>query len=401
MTLELNQVAPQVKAMGRSLAYHRSLRDNALKDAQALLLEFSTQRSALDDHIQQAEQVQQKQRFNWVGAAPTAEPLAQAFPLPACPERVTVIASDGSQIYPDQHAITLYYLINVGSIVYRHGSNQKPQPYNPKPALYYEPDDLLDEQGRLISAGTVSVKRDLAELAALTTLAPAYAQADEWVVALLDGQLTLRVIDLPYLRQQQCQDEYVEMLNLLRESTATLGAYIDRPRSAFILSLLHLASLPTDAITEESLRRNPFKQLTDIDLFNFLGPGERSAVFAVKAKGLEKYQQAGHAIHFFYLNVSGGATPMPARVEIPAWVAANPHALDTLHATLVRQARITGSYPYALARADELAVISGEEREAVEMMLAIEMRRQGQLPQISLKQHNKNAFRATKEGFKL
>ncbi len=403
MTLELNQVAAQVKTMGRSLAEQSTVRDEAVQAARMLLQQFSTAYTDLDDRITLAEKVQQKLRFDWVGAAPTTEALAQAYPLPACPERVTVIASDGSQILPDRHAISLYYLINVGSIIYRHGSNRKPETYNPKPLLYYNPDDILDERGNIISAGEIGVQRDLAELEILTHLAPAYTGQDsEAVITLLDGPLTLRVIDLPFDRQDQCRAEYIKMLNNLRQARAIIAGYIDRPRSTFVLALMQLASLEPAGISEETLRQNPFRNLTDLDLFDFLGPGERSAVFTIKGKNYEKYGQAGQGIHFFYLNVSQTENaPHLARVETPAWIVADKQALDTLQAAIVRQARLTGGYPYVLARADELAVISGEEREAVEMMLAIEMRRRGLPPAISLKQHNKNAFRSGRESFRL
>jgi hypothetical protein len=402
MTLELNQVAPQVKAMGRSLAEQSPARNEAVQKARALLQQFSTEYTALNDRIELAESVQQKLRFDWVGAAPTTEALGETYPLPPCPARVTVIASDGSQILPNRHTITLYYLINIGSIVYRHGSNRKPETYNPKPLLCYALEDLFDDQGRLISPGEVNVKRDLAELRVLTELAPAYTRAGtEPVITLIDGQLTLRVIDLPFDQQKKCQDEYIEMLNSLRETKALVAGYVDRPRSTFALTLMHLASLEPEAITEESLRQSPFRHLTDLELFDFLGPGERSAIFVIKGKNYEIYGQAGHAVHFFYLNVSRNEdTPQLARVEIPAWIAADLQAIDTLHAAIVRQARITGSYPYVLSRAHELAVISAEEREAVEMMLAIEMRRQGLIPTLSPKQFNKTLL-ANKEGFKL
>ncbi len=403
MTLELNQVAAQLKTIGTSLAQQNSARSEATKEARALLQKFSTRYTALNDRLKQAEKVQKTLRFGWVGAAPTNEALAQAYPLPPCPERITVIASDGSQILPDSHAITLYYLINVGSIVYRHGSNQKPEPHNPKPILCYNQADLLDEFSNLISPGEIGAKRDLAEVEILTRLAPAYTRANtEPVVTLIDGQLTLRVIDLPFNRQKQYQAEYIEMLTNLQETQAIVAAYVDRPRSTFVLSLMHLASLKPEAITEETLRQNPFRTLTDLDLFNdLLKPGQRSAIFMTKTKAIEKYSQAGHPLYFFYLNVSQSAAPHLARIEIPGWVATNPHLLNDLHAVLVRQARLTGGYPYVLARADELAVISNEEREAVELMLAIEMRRHNLIPEMSLKQRNKNAFRAGKESFKL
>jgi hypothetical protein len=305
---------------------------------------------------------------------------------------------------PSRHAITLYYLINVGSIVYRHGSGEKPQTFNPTPQLCYTTEDILDAQGRLISPGEVNVKRDLAERGVLLDLAAqAYTQRpSEPVVTLMDGQLSLRVIDLPFNQQEERQREYIELLEKLYRAGAVVGGYVDRPRSTFVLALMHLASLPPAAINEDNLRQNPFLHLTDLDLFDFLGPGERSAVFAMKGKNYQIYERGGQGLHFFYLNVSlDPAGPQLARVEIPAWLAADAPALDVLHTAIVDQARITGGYPYVLARADELAVISGQEHEALEMMLAIEMRRQGLVPAISLKQSNKNAYRALRESFKL
>ncbi len=401
MTLDLNQVASQVRAMGHSLAEQTVLRSQIIEELHALLKAYSEQQDFLLERIDRAEKVQQQQRFDWVGAAPTAEALAESYPLPACPEQLTVIASDGSQILPDPHAITLYYLINVGSIVYRHGSNRRPDTYSPQPLLCYSTDELMDEQGRLISSGEVNVQRDLAEVQSLTELATAEKDSSYPVVALIDGQMTLRVIDLPFHQQEACQEEYLGMLNSLREANVSLAGYIDRPRSTFVLALMHLASLASEAVTESGLRHNRFRPLTDLDLFDFLGPGQRSAIFATRAKGLEKYGQSGHTPHFFYLNVSRNPLPKIARVEIPAWVAATPQAVDLLHAAIIRQTRLTGGYPYVLARADELAVISKEEREAVEMMLAVEMRRQGLTPALSLKQNNKNAFRAGRDTFKL
>ncbi|MEW5957147.1 MAG: DNA double-strand break repair nuclease NurA [Chloroflexota bacterium] len=397
MTLELNQVASQVRAMGQSLAQQRPDRDQTLRQARSLLQQFSTQFSELHERVQRAERVQQSQRFGWVGAAPDVEALAEAYALPACPERLTIIASDGSQILPDQHAIYPYYVINIGSITYRHGSHRKPDTYHPPPVLNYEP---FDELGRLISVPEVNVQRDLAELDILVDRVQQLGRPPEPIIALMDGQLSLRVIDLPYDQQQAWQDKYVKLLDALRRSQALLGAYIDRPRSTFVLALLHLASLEIAGITEESLHHSPFRYLTDLDLFDFLAPGERSAIFTVRAKGLDKYESAGHTVHFFYLNVGQSrARPYLARLEIPAWLAGDRPALDTLHAAVVRQARITGGYPYVLARADELAVISAEEREAVEMMLALELRRLGLNPEISSKQRQKNAFRFSKRRF--
>lgn len=387
MTLELNQVAPQVKAMGQSLEKQIKERQEAVQEALALLQEFSTEHDALHSRIVRAERAQKRQRFDWIGAMPTTEALAQAYALPSGPQTAMVIGSDGSQILPDRHDIASYYLINIGSIVYRHGSNQKPEVFK-QATLTFEPEDITDELDQLIAPGVVNVKRDLAELQILADLAPKYiGDASEPVICLIDGRLTLRVIDLPFAQQEEAQKTYIESLNKLRDTGAIVAGYIDRPRSTFVVNLLHLASLDPETINEETLSQKRFPHLTDTDIFNFLEPGERSAVFATRTKGTEKYEQAGHAIYFFYLNVSRNpANPNLVRVEIPVWLTHNPAMLNSLHALLMRQADMYGGYPYVLARAHELAVVAGAEREAFNMMLAVEMRQRGMNPTASLKQ---------------
>jgi hypothetical protein len=359
----------------------------AVQEARTLLQEFSTQHEALYSRIVKAERAQKRQRFDWIGATPTTEALAQAYPLPPSPQSALVMASDGSQILPDRHDIASYYLINIGSIVYRHGSNQKPEVFK-QATLAFEPEDITDELDQLISPGIVNVKRDLAELQILADLAPKYTNdALEPVICLIDGRLTLRVIDLPFAQQEDAQRNYIELLNKLRDSGAIVAGYIDRPRSTFVVNLLHLASLDPDAINEETLSQKQFLHLTDTDVFDFLESGQRSAIFATKTKGTEKYDQAGHAIYFFYLNVSRNLTaPNLVRVEIPVWLTHNPARLNSLHAMLMRQADLYGGYPYVLARAHELAIIPTQEREAFEMMLAVEMRQRGMDPTLSRKQ---------------
>jgi len=108
-----------------------------------------------------------------------------------------------------------------------------------------------------------------------------------------------------------------------------------------------------------------------------LGPGERSAVFAIQSKS-EKDYKGVLGLHFFYLNVGTKGHPWPVRVEIPKWVADNTEQLNLLHAVLVDQCRMMGSkpYPYLLHRAHEIAVVKHEEKYQVEQMLTQELRRQ-------------------------
>lgn len=399
MTLELTQIEPQVREMGQTLAGQSKAQADLLQQAKALLQTHATAFTDLEARVAQAEKVQEGVRFSWLGAAPANEALNVFHAPPPSPQKMTIIAADGSQIHPDRHGIALYYLVNVGAIIYRHGSGERPDTHT-EAQLYYRDEDLFSDQGLLVSAGIVNVKRDLAELAMPAKLAPAYQDADSPLITLIDGQLTLRIIDLPANEQETYQTRYIALLNQLQEAGALTAAYIDRPRGSSVLSLLHLASLEIAKITEDTLRSNPFRLLTDAMLFDDLPPGHRSAVFNQRAKANIAYSRAGHAIHFFYLNTGSTEAPNVVRVEIPGWIAKDAAKLNLLHAALLKQARITGGYPYVLARAHELAIIPTTEREALETMLAVSLRKNGVAVGKSLKQTNKDSL-GSREAFKV
>jgi hypothetical protein len=138
---------------------------------------------------------------------------------------------------------------------------------------------------------------------------------------------------------------------------------------------------------------HPLRGVLDRRLFwSLLGPGERSAIFAIRS-GSSRSFQGRLALHFFYLNVGRAGKTYLARVEIPAWVAQSPALVDLLHACLLGQARHLGNapYPYVLHRAHEIAVVSKDEHSQLESMIAAELRRQGMdVEDVSNKQGAKN-----------
>jgi len=108
-----------------------------------------------------------------------------------------------------------------------------------------------------------------------------------------------------------------------------------------------------------------------------LPPGHRSAVFVIQSSSEKKYTGT-LTLHFFYLNVGTEGHPWVVRVEIPKWVVDDQSKLDMLHGVLVEQCRMMGSkpYPYLLHRAHETAVVKMEEKQQIEQMLAMELRKQ-------------------------
>jgi hypothetical protein len=173
-----------------------------------------------------------------------------------------------------------------------------------------------------------------------------------------------------------------------------VAALVSRPRSEQVTRLLYLASIdgdPTRARPEE----NPLRHLPDRAVFESLPAGARSALFVSPGEiNLKHYDRSGHAVRFFYVNLAGeGHEPAVARVELPVWASEDEKRLALAHAAIVAQARITGDYPYALARADELAFVSGPEREALGSMVFQALLHAGARTSASPKQYYKSLTR--------
>jgi hypothetical protein len=144
------------------------------------------------------------------------------------------------------------------------------------------------------------------------------------------------------------------------------------------------------------------EHLPDRAVFESLPPGARSALFISPSSiNHDYYQPAGHVIHFFYLNLAEeGSDPAIARIELPAWVAEDADRLVLVHGTIFAQARITGDYPYALARADEMAFISGPERETFEEMITTALLRAGVRSALSPKAYYKTLTRRGRKKYR-
>ncbi len=364
MTLELSQLTQPVQSMGKAMAERQETYDDLLELARQWLTEFADAEAALQHPARKARV-----------AIPTVEPLDAAHRLPPIPDRFTVAAADGSQIQPDRHGTALYYLINIGSLVYRHSSGEAPEAKS-ESTLGYREEDLY-EDGVPVSGNLLDIRRDLGELKRLADVCQGEGSAP--TVALVDGSIVLWVLrDRPAGARSTKVGAYLEQLERIRRSGGVVGGFISRPGYNEVTQLLHLASLGGDT-KKASEQPNPLEHLPDRAVFATLSPGARSSLFiSPKEINQAAYARQGHEVYFFYLNVvEEGQRPIIARVEVPAWVANDEDKLNLFHGAIVAQARITGDYPYALARADELAYISSQERAALEDMVATALIRAG------------------------
>lgn len=322
-------------------------------------------------------------------ALPTDESLIQSHALPEIPAQASIIAVDGSQIHPNTHEAVNFYLVNLGSIQIELGSSNAPQ-------ISTGSKIHLAEFGAAspINEDMVSLERDTGERVVLANMA-ADAKVQP-VITLTDGILELwggrgRSSDdnQQYIKML---DQYIAALSQLEKTGAATAGYVDKPRADYVVRMLEVADAPQEELAKIRDFR-PYRGITDALLLrNLIGPNERSSIFEMQFQLKERYV-GSLALHFFYINVGTENSPWLARVEIPLWVAQNPTLLNALHAILIQQCRVMGntSFPYALHRAHEIAVVTREDREQVQQMLMKELRDQGLDPgHTSFKQSAKN-----------
>ena len=267
------------------------------------------------------------------------------------------------------------------------------------PEIFFEDADLYDEEGRMRSPEFMTAQRNRRELAALADLAESERTALGGdlavpIICLIDGPL------LPWLRPDPDRPEainqelafFAEQMARLRAAGAIPVGYVDRPSSAYVLRILELIGLPIEEITREALRQGPFIQLTDRQLFTDLAPNERTGLFEPNSDANDRYRvRPATASLSRTLNVArqpGRENAAIARIEVPGWIASDPAKLDLAQAAIYANCEPT-RYPYVLARAHELAVVGGAEKEGLEQMLFQAMLRSGLMPEISFKATNK------------
>lgn len=388
MSIDFQQIYSKINEIGNGARERRLRIENLRKHARNLL---NTNASDLDNLkliVDKARETDPNIRCG----LPVNEPLDSHMPASASAMDATLIAADGSQIYPDRNLAVQYCLLNTGSIVMQLNSG-KTTDVSTKSEL------LLQEEWETkygpATESMIALHRDFQERSTLEEVSKKYSQP---IVSFTDGPMELwEPKGFEELKAfKGLLKKHISVLSRLQNRGIVTAGYIDKPSENLVLRLLELVEAQKDK--PENLRAyHPLRGVTDRWLFGekskpLLKPGERSAVFSIQSKS-DKHYKGVLGLHFFYLNVGTDGHPWPVRVEIPKWVADDTEKLSLLHAVLVDQCRIMGSkpYPYLLHRAHEIAVVNYEEKNQVEQMLVQEMRRQDEeLDEGSNKQSAKN-----------
>ena len=436
MTLEYERLGPELEQMAIAAARLRAAQAERAGQLREVLARRAADWEAIDAGLARAQAAHGADPKYFRAARPLGrdEPLDTPIPAPPPPPRATLIATDGSQILPDRHAPFLYYLINIGAIIYNHGDRDAPGIVS-LPSIFYPTieDDLTDDSPGF-DKSEVTIARDRREIETLAALALSTQGSATRTLALLDQ----RLLYWPFVGEREKTEEAVfawtAAMTQIYETGALLAGYIDRPGKASVVTLLQTL-LDERLVNLRQLGRRPTAgELTDADLYaTLLGPGERSPVFVDVSPANARFAEEHPLIEvcFFYLNpgargqgAGGRATaaaaswepaqapqtgaapggeasaapavpyaldPVPwpldpgpslaaraiARVDIPRWVAEDPAAVAFVHGLIYDQCQLIGDYPYVLARADELAVVGRHDEMNLNLMIDGHMQRLG------------------------
>ena len=382
MPIDYQQIYTRIKEIGVGARERRKTLEEKRTKARDLLNAYASEFDLLRSKVDSAKAADANIRC----ALPLDESLASSYPPPDAVKAATLIAADGSQIVPDRHDALQYYVINVGAIAMQVGSGNTPEIFTDTEL------HMLDEfEDTFFSDSQVALQRDVAERKKLLEVAQKYKGT---IIALTEGQLELwGAVDSDNSRDfEKSLHDYLDALKEMERQKVITSGYVDKPGANWVVRLLEIATIPQDELNNLK-KYHPLAGVTDLWLFNqILGKHERSAVFALQAKSVEKYKDS-ISIHFFYLNVGDEKKPKIARVDVPLWVVRHKDALDNLHSALIDQSKIMSNapFPYLLHRAHEIAVVTHREKEQVDQMLALAIRNNGgEVGEISGKQSAKN-----------
>ena len=295
-----------------------------------------------------------------------------------------MVATDGSHLDVDRHVPVRSYLVNIGRVVLRYGSEPGAN-LDSIPTLRSREEELAlrDPSSALrevpVEGPLLGMKRTVMELEALAELAEALPQ-ELPVLALVDGSLVLFGLagrTYPdFVRAEILAGGLLPALERLRmqaeQRPLVVASYISLPGSREVVNALRLQACPYESVDCDgycgSLRPglrpcDTVHGLTDRQLFEaVLDPGWRSGLFrSTSSVVVERY--GIHRISFWYLHVGQEVV----RVEVPEWTTAA--GIEFAHAAILSQSQKGLGYPVALSEAHEQAVVTLQDRRYFEELL--------------------------------
>lgn len=276
----------------------------------------------------------------------------------------TVLAVDGSQIYPDRHLAGIEcFLINVGGCLLTYDATSSVRFFS-EPFLFLPEHFIALDESITFSEDLVNLLRGELEFK------DAYNKATEFIGAqpllcLFDGSLIFWHLEA---KQQKIIDlflpRYLMQLHHFYEKKILNAGYISMPGSKELVNLVKLSfcreqGKTTFPCSQSACLCTQLDDLVDAELLDsLLPPFHRTLIFSNQATVVQHYL-APLKPCFFYLNVGKEIV----RIEIPAWIGHNQLLVDLVATLCLNQSLKGNGYPVVLAEAHEQAVVKGFDRE--------------------------------------
>ncbi len=276
-------------------------------------------------------------------------------------DEYSVLAVDGSQIYPDKHQGTSCSLINIGTFLLTYSQTESRVATSSKPYVIYDravaapceltPDWINCKRQELEFAHGYYLMHELKDMVTMPTLFLCDGSLIFWHLESKDADLKNFFLD-----------KYLGFLEKYYHEQILCAGYISLPKSK---ELVNLVRLWITQIEKEELSSD-FDFLVDSTIARFfIEPSHRSIVFKNNSPITKLYPEHLQP-YFFYLDVGNEI----ARIEIPAWIAWQDRLVDHISSLILDQCTKGDGYPVCLAESHEQAVVKGPDRDFFYVLLA-------------------------------
>lgn len=291
----------------------------------------------------------------WEGALDKVRPIRLL-------DRYTVLATDGSQIYPDKHQGVPCYVLNTGSALFSYDTESRVH-LSAVPELV----TLLDDT---ISEDMVNCKRAEREFA--IGLEKARQITGSPFAFLCDGSLLFWHLETKSKAiKERFIPIYMGLFEQFYQLRIPLAGYISLPKSKELIAIARNAERLVPELTAS------YETQVDTDLVSlFLPAKHRTVVFKHNSSLAQDYPDQLVPC-FVYLNTGTEI----ARVEFPAWLAQDSDRLEILMSIILDQSQKGNGYPVSLSEAHEQAVVrSFERRQFFSLLQRLHLKQHRNMP---------------------
>ena len=317
------------------------------------------------------EQLLAKKIFAWLQEHPEAvnelKALKKPYPVPqweglldgtiAVQRQLhpyAVIATDGSQIYPDKHQGVPCYVLNSGTAQFVYTTDDAQVRLHSSPRIVTQQDDTN------ISEDMVNCRRAELEfeVGLLESKKLMSEHPDKPFTFLCDGSLIFWHLESKSKAiKERFLKRYIGLLDEFYAARVPIAGYISLPKSKELIALLR--NCLTHKIGPSAAEGASLHTIVDTDIVGlFLQKDHRTEVFTHNSSLAKEYPEHLRPC-FVYLHTDVEI----ARVEVPRWIAEDSRLFTTVLEIILDQSVKGNGYPIALSESHEQAVIKGHERE--------------------------------------